>query len=136
MRVGADTVLSGLSTGARKTLGVFSILFSLLLLYSASLRQNLSILAIIPALFTLAIAMACFTKGKSQKFYGSLIALAILIISFSCIYSCLIDGPVVSESRSKPSLVNSLCAFALFGAPSAIYLYKAKFGLSSNTKID
>lgn len=46
--------------------------------------------------------------------------------------SMLLHGPVATGRRSDESLVNSVLFLAVFGVPSAIYLWRSRFGFPSS----
>ncbi|MCL2872002.1 MAG: hypothetical protein FWF41_03310 [Betaproteobacteria bacterium] len=82
------------------------------------------------ALLCLAIAVACFTKGRVAQFFGSLIASGVLVVALFYLGHELSEGSFWKGSRSQPSIVNALFFCFLFGIPAAVYLIEAKFGLS------
>jgi uncharacterized membrane protein len=78
--------------------------------------------------FCLAIASACVTRGRVAEFFGSVIGVSVLAIGVWYVFRMFADGPMVSGSRSQPSLLNALLFAFTFSAPSALYVWRARFG--------
>lgn len=81
--------------------------------------------------FCLAIAVACFVRGRTQRAVGSFIASAVLAVTAWYLITEIFGGVVVSGSRSSPSVVNAVLALVVFGLPAAAYLRQARFGLGA-----
>jgi hypothetical protein len=67
---------------------------------------------------------------------GSFIASAVLALTVWYLLSEIFGGPVVSGSRSSPSALNAVLAFAAFGLPAAAYLRHARFGLGAEPAVE
>jgi hypothetical protein len=79
--------------------------------------------------FCLSIVVICFTSGKVQRLFGSIVATMVLATTTWYLLSEIGGGPMASGSRSRPSIVNAILAFLAFGVPSAMYLWRARFGV-------
>ena len=74
------------------------------------------------------IALTCVTRGRGRKFVGSVIGLALFLVSLGYVYSQIAAGPIDSGSTALPSVINSLLFFIAFGIPGITYTLKARFG--------
>ena len=78
--------------------------------------------------FCLAIASACVTRGRVAELFGSVIGFSVLVIAVWYVFSMFVEGPTLSGGRSQPSLLNALFFVFAFGAPSAVYIWRVRFG--------
>jgi len=82
------------------------------------------------------VSLACVTRGRIRQFVGSLIGTALAALTLGYLGYEVLRGPVVSGSRSEPSVVTSILCFLAFGLPGARYVWKAWFGLSRSRSVD
>lgn len=121
------TIRRGLSKGARLLLGSVAGLFGLLMLLMAGTSSS-------PAgfvafgIFCLAIAIACATSGRVRQFFGSVVGSAIFGLAVWYLWSQAVGGPVTSDSRAEPSLLNAALFLVFLGLPGGSYAISAKFG--------
>jgi len=80
------------------------------------------------SLFCLLIAAATLSKGRVAEFFGSAIALMVLLVTLFYLGNEISEGTFWSGARSKPSVVNALIIVILFDVPATMYIIKAKFG--------
>lgn len=78
--------------------------------------------------FCLAIASACVTRGRVAEFFGSVIGVSVMSLGAWYVFSMFAEGPILSGSRSQPSLLNALFFAIVFGVPIATYVWRARFG--------
>jgi hypothetical protein len=81
--------------------------------------------------FCLSIAAVCFTRGRVQRFIGSVIALIVVGITVWYLVAELTSGPIISGSSAVSSVLNAVLALLVFGLPAAAYLRKARFGFGT-----
>lgn len=81
------------------------------------------------------IAIACLTRARIRKFAGSLIGTVLFTFTLACVGYELLNGPVISRSRSEPSVIMAILCFFAFGVPGARYAWRAKFGLSPSKAV-
>jgi len=86
--------------------------------------------------FCLAIAVACFVRGRIQRAVGSLIASAVLAFTLWYLTVEILGGDMGSGSRSRPTVLNAVLALAVFGLPAAAYLRRARFGFGPEPSIE
>ena len=86
--------------------------------------------------FCFLIAVACVTRSRMRRIVGSLIGAALFTITLGYIGYELLNGPIVSGSRSEPSRVMAIVCFFAFGLPGIRYAWKARFGLSPSKSPD
>mgnify|MGYP003704657353 CR=1 FL=1 len=122
-----------MSLGARIVIALFAALFGVMMAAVAPPTDK-ALLFYLSAAFCLAIAIACVTPGRIAQFFGSLVALGVLASGLMYFFSMLADGPLFTASRSDTSLVNSLFFLAVFGIPSALYLWRTRFGFAAPAK--
>ncbi len=130
-KISTKEINKGLSLPARIILFVFSVIFGLIMFLAAPHSEK-DIFFHAFGLFCISIGMACITKGRSRQFFGSLISLGILIMAIMYLYDEITGGPLVSGSKSEPSILNAIFFSSAFGLPSIGYLIKAKFGFGKN----
>lgn len=81
--------------------------------------------------FCLAITVACVARGRTAQFFGSLVGFGVILAGAWYSVSTFFDGALVSDRRSQPSFLNSLFFLAVFGVPSVLYIWHARFGFGS-----
>jgi len=81
--------------------------------------------------FCLGIAVVCFVRGRAQRIIGSFIASAVLAVAGWYLFTEISGGVMHSGLRSRPSVINAILAFVVFGLPAAAYLRKARFGFGA-----
>jgi len=121
----------GLSPFARFILGFFSGLFGMVMVLIAPPASK-AILFYAFGGFCLLICLATLTKGKVRQFIGSVIGCVLFVLSGWYMFSQITTGPIISGSRSEPSVINSVFFFIAFGIPGISYTIKTKFGRSKN----
>lgn len=119
----------GLSLGSRILLGLVAVLFGLIMVASAA-ESDAPLLVYLAGGFCFAIALACVTRGRVRQFVGGIIALAIIGVSGAYLWSEIAGGPLFSARKSEPSVLNALLFSFFFGLPSAVYIYKTRFGFA------
>jgi hypothetical protein len=117
-----------MSFGARVLLAVFALLFGVLMIAVAPPTDKAPLFYAFGA-FCIAIAVACVTSGRIAAFFGSLVASGILVMGLQYFASMFLHGPLATGRPSDQSLMNAALFFGVFGLPSAIYLWRARFGL-------
>lgn len=127
-KLAAEVINKGLSLPARILLFVFSSMFGLIMILTAPDTEKTVIFHAF-GIFCISIGIACITKGRIRQFVGSLIALAIFIMSLLYLYGQVAGGTLVSGSRAEPSIINAIFFSSAFGLPSVLYIFKAKFGI-------
>lgn len=119
-----------MSLAARIVLAVFAALFGGLMVAVAPPSDKAPLFYAFAA-FCFAIAIVCVAPGRIAQFFGSLVAAAVLVMGAFYFGSMLVSGPLFTGRRSDESLFNSVLILVVFGTPSAIYLWHARFGLGS-----
>jgi hypothetical protein len=120
----------GTGLAFRLILSVFAALFGVTMLLIAPGAEKPAFHYLFGG-FCLAIATVCFTRGRVQRFIGSIIALAIVGITVWYLIAEFTSGPIISGSSAVPSVINAVFALLLFGLPAAAYLRKARFGFGT-----
>ena len=128
-KVAEQQIRSGLSRGARLVLGLFAALFGIVMILIAPPTDK-AVLFYAFGGFCLLITVACVTKGRLRQFIGSVIGCVMFGASAWYLVSQFMSGPVLSGSRSQPSVVNALLLFVAIGVPGIAYVFSAKFGVA------
>lgn len=122
-----------MSFGARLIIAIFAALFGGVMVAVAPPTDKAPLFYAFAA-FCFAIAIACVAPGRIAAFFGSLVALGILVMGVAYVVSMLSGGPIATGHRSDESLLNSLLFLAVFGVPSAVYLYRTRFGFGGRSR--
>ena len=118
-----------MSRGARFFLGGIAVLLGLLMaLIAPDDRTRLFFYGF--AVFCFLIGVVCFTQGRSRQFCGSVIGLCVLVAGAWYLATQLQAGPLVSGSRSQPSVLNAVFFNVVFGLPSIAYIWRTRFGFA------
>jgi hypothetical protein len=134
-KVAADKINEGLSLFPRLLLALVSTLFGLVMVLVAPPTDKAPFFYAFGVL-CLTIAIACVTRGRTRQFAGSVIGSVLLVGSLAYLTYELRRGPVISGSRSEPSVINAGLFFFAFGIPGAAYVLRARFGLSSPKSLE
>ena len=86
--------------------------------------------------FCLLIAAACFVRGRAQRALGSLVASGVLAVTVWYLAVEILGGESFSGSPSVPSVFNAVVAFAVFGLPACMYIYRSRFGFGPDPYIE
>jgi hypothetical protein len=125
--IAIEKIKDGLSIGSRIALGSVSALFGFIMLMSAA--DSMAPMGIyLFGSFCFAISLACLTWGRVRQFVGSVISTVIVCLSFWYLWLEINGSTFISGSRSEPSALNAILFSFIFGIPSAIYVFKARFG--------
>lgn len=124
-----EIIKKGLSPFSRALLGSVSGLFGLMSIFVAPPDAKQVYFYLFGG-FCLAISLACAFKGRVRQFLGSLIGLALAILSIWYLASQLLDGGPLFAARSEQSIFNAIMFSLLFGVPGITYVVKAKFGIA------
>ena len=131
-REGEEIINKGLSPFSRILLGLFSGLFGVVMVITAP-DNDKSIFFYLFGGFCFLICFACIVKGKARQFLGSIIGVCIFLLSLGYLVNEIIGGPLISGSRSEPSVINAIAFLILFGIPGLSYALRVKFGKSNKT---
>ncbi|MCC5085439.1 MULTISPECIES: hypothetical protein [Xanthomonas] len=118
----------GLSLGARLLLGVFAMLFCVVLVLVAPPTDKAIYFYLFSA-FCLLLFLACFTQGRVRQFIGSLIGCTIFGLGIWYLVIQLSSDPAWPGARSQPSVLNAFLYLLFIGVPGAAYAYRARFGM-------
>lgn len=119
----------GLSLGSRILLGLVATLFGLIMVGSAA-ESDSPLLVYLAGAFCFCIAIACVTQGRVRQFVGGIIAVTIIGAAGAYLWSEIAGGPLFSARKSEPSVLNALLFAFFFGVPSAVYVYRTRFGFA------
>ena len=122
-----EEINKGLSPVARYILALFAGLFGVVMLLIAPPTDK-AIFFYLFGVFCLLIAIASITKGRVRQFVGSLVGVALFILSLWYLYAEISGGVFISSRRSEPSVVHAVMFLILFGLPGIAYAIKVKFG--------
>ena len=86
--------------------------------------------------FCLAISVVCVTRGRLQRFFGSMVAASVFAVTAWYLCIEVSGGRLISGSRASPSILNAILAFTTFGVPAAIYLFSARFGFGVSNPVE
>ncbi|PZV15360.1 MAG: hypothetical protein DCF22_07450 [Leptolyngbya sp.] len=121
-----------MSPGARFFLGGVSILLGAMMIIIAPDDDNrLGFYGF--GAFGIGIGLTCFTSGRVQALFGSIVASCVVLSGVSYLVWELSSGSMLSGSRSSPSVLNALRFNAVFSVPAAIYVWKVRFGVGRST---
>jgi hypothetical protein len=120
-----------MSFGARAILGIFAAIFGIIMAAAAPNGDKAPFFYGFAAL-CFAISIACVAKGRVAQFCGGVIATGILSGGTLYLVSMLLHGDFVTGRRSDQSVVNALRFLGCFGLPSAIYIWRTRFGFASS----
>ena len=126
-REAEEKIKEGLSPFSRILLGCVSGLFGLMMVLIAPPTEKLVYFYLFGA-FCLAISLACIFTGRLRQFLGSIIGVALLVLSICYLVSQLLGGGPLFSGRSDQSIFNALLFTVFFGFPGVTYAAKAKFG--------
>ena len=116
------------SRGARWLLAFFSFLFAFVM-YLHGKGHPSPLFSYFFSFFCAAIGLVCITSGRVRQFFGSFVGVTLFAAGIWYLFTEVTGGPVLSESRSEPSVVNALFFLAVFGVPGLLYAFSAKFGI-------
>ena len=122
-----EKINEGLGLGARIFIGAIAGLFGIFMVL-AGMGPERSLGSIVFGAFCLMIAIVCATRGRVRQFFGSFIGTVIFLVGIAYLVHELKAGPLVSDSRAKPSAVNAILYLVFIGIPGATYAWKARFG--------
>jgi hypothetical protein len=105
-----------------------SALFGILMLAVTAPDEPAAVFSYAFGGFCLAIAMTCVAPGRIGQFFGSLVALTVVVLGLWYPASMLHTGVFWSASRTEPSFLNAVGFLVVFAPPSAAYLWHARFG--------
>lgn len=128
-RAAEEKINEGLSLFSRIILGCVSGLFGLMMVLIAPPTDKQVYFYLFGG-FCLVISLACIFKGKVRQFFGSLIGVALAILSICYLCSQLLEGGPLFSARSDQSIFNAIMFTLFFGIPGLTYAAKAKFGFS------
>jgi hypothetical protein len=80
--------------------------------------------------FCLSTAVACLAPGRIAQFFGSVVAASVLVMGISYFGAMVSGGPAATGRRSDQSFVNAVMFLVVFGVPSAVYLWRVRFGFA------
>lgn len=123
-----------MSLGARILIALFAGLFGGVMAATAPPTDKAPLFYAFSA-FCFAISVASLVPGRIAQFFGSLVATGILFVGVAYVISMFLHGPLFTGRRSDESLFNSLLFLAVFGYPSATYLWHARFGLKRKPSV-
>ncbi len=118
---------SFLSTPARIILGIFSLIFTIIMFLHAD-SVNYKNGSWIFTCFCLAITFACFTKGRISQFFGSWIALGVVGASFFYVIVRIIE--IIEDAENILGMFEPIMFAVVFGMPSLSYLFSTQFGFA------
>jgi len=125
------SINAGLSLGARIVLALFAALFGVVMIAIASPETGSKAVFFYGfGALCLAIAVVCVVRGRVRQFIGSVIGLCILVAGVWYLATQLHAGPLVSGSRSQPSVLNAVLFNVVFGLPSIAYIWRTRFGFA------
>src|SRR5689334_21319126 len=117
-----------MSLGARIAIALFATLIGVLMAEIAPDGEKaLPFYAF--AAFCISISIASLTPGRISQLFGSLGAAGVLGVGLLYFTSMLLDGPIFTGRSSDQSLVNAVLFLFVFGTPSVLYLWHARFGI-------
>lgn len=118
-----------MSLGARIAIALVAILFgAMMFLHGTTANPDKAWFSYAFGIFCMLIGAASVLKGRAAQFCGSIVGACVFLISLFYFGHELFSGPVVSGSRSQPSVVNAFLFLVAFGVPGMLYAAKAKFG--------
>ena len=120
-----------MSKGARFFLGSIAILLGAMMIFIAPEDENRMGFYGFGA-FCISIGITCFTSGRLRAFFGSVLGTCVLVAGLSYLGWALASSPVVSGSRSTPSVLNAVLFNLVFGVPAVIYVWSARFGVRAD----
>jgi hypothetical protein len=104
----------GLSVAARIILASFSALFATVMFLPALPTDKTRWFYAFGALCVL-ICIACLTSGRMRQFCGSIIGMALFVLSAWFLYSQIQSGHLLSRGPGDPSLLSSILFLFAFG---------------------
>jgi apolipoprotein N-acyltransferase len=127
-RIAATQITQGgLSVTARIILASFSALFGAVTVLAAPPTDKAIYFYAFGGLCVL-ICGACLTSGRVRQFCGSIIGVALFLLSAWFLYSQVQSGHYLSRGPGDPSLLSSILFLVAFGIPGIRYAAKARFG--------
>ena len=72
--------------------------------------------------------IACLASGRLRQFCGSIIGVALFLLSAWLLYTQVLSGHVLSSGPGDPSLLSSILFLIAFGIPGISYTIKVRFG--------
>lgn len=117
---------------SRLLLGLTSALFGAVMILAAPAIEK-AIFVYGFGAFCLAIALACFARGRFAQFLGSIIASVVICTGLWYLGTEILRDQVSSGSRAAPSILNACLFMFVFGVPAARYIFRTRFGLGSDT---
>ncbi len=127
-RMAEEVIGKGLSPIARGILGLGSGLMGVIMIGVRPGTEK-DVLFFAMGAFFLAIAVACFTRGRVRQFFGSFIGLSLFGLSLAYLYWGFTSHAALESNRSTPSLLNSVLFLVAFGIPGIRYVVRARFGI-------
>jgi uncharacterized membrane protein len=119
------------SKGARFFLGSIAVLLGAMMIFIAPEDENRLVFYGFGA-FCISIGITCFTSGRVRAFFGSVVGMCVVVAGLSYLGWELASGPLVSSSRSTPSVLNAVLFNLVFGIPAATYVWRARFGIRAD----
>jgi dolichyl-phosphate-mannose--protein O-mannosyl transferase len=131
-RIAAKQITQGgLSVAARIILASFSALFAAVMFLTAPPTDKARYFYAFGALCVL-ICIACLTSGRTRQFCGSIIGMALFVLSAWFLYSQIQSGHLLSRGPGDPSLLSSILFLFAFGIPGMSYAIKVRFGFGKS----
>ena len=84
--------------------------------------------------FCFLVVAACVTRGRTSRFFGSCIGLA--VFAFTCLYAVseAKTGRWLPAHRRDASLFGAIISVIVFGLPGLYWAWKARFGFKPQDK--
>ena len=131
-KVAADRITSqGLGLWPRMILAVFSSLFAVVMFLTAPDDSKAIYFYLFGGLCAV-VAAACICSGKARQFFGSIVGLALVVLTGWYLYSELREGPFLSQRLGEPSQFKAILFAFAFGLPGLRYVIKTGFGFRRN----
>jgi hypothetical protein len=125
---GREVLEQGLSRGASVLLGVVAALMSAGMALMAP-SSNSPPGFYLFALFSGAIAVACFFTGRIRHWTGRGLGAAVFALSAWYLFGQISDGVAISGSRSEPSILNAVILLFVAGIPGLLFALLGRFNL-------
>jgi hypothetical protein len=103
---------------------------AMMFLWASQAEADAALVSWLIGTFCLAVALACFLRGRAAQVLGGLIALGVLAAGVAYLASMLMHGPLVGSGRGGTSILQAALFLGVFGWPAALYLRNTRFGFA------